>query len=99
MAKILRVDHICFAVKDLERTVSFIKKVLGGKHLPIQQSEGETTNAVFDIGGLIFNFVSAPTDGESFFADFLRKNGEGLHHIGLAVDDLDDFNRLCLLME
>ena len=44
-----------------------------------------------DIGGYIFNFVSAPLDGESFFADFLRKKGEDLHHMGFSVDNLDAF--------
>ena len=94
MAKILGVDHICFAVKDLDRTVPLIKNVLGGKHLATQSRGEESSQVLFDIGGIIFNFVTAPMDGKGFFAEFLRSKGEGLHHIGLTVDDLDDFKQV-----
>ncbi len=94
MARILGVDHICFVVKDLERTISFVEKVLGGKHLSSQSRGEEASSALYDIGGIVFNFVTAPMDGKGFFAEFLRNKGEGLHHIGLSVDDLDSFKEV-----
>ncbi len=90
-AKLLDLDHVCFAVKNRERTVSWIENALGGKTLASSSRGKETSQTFMDIGGYIFNFVSAPKDGNSFFADFLRKKGEDLHHMGFSVDDLNAF--------
>jgi hypothetical protein len=46
-----------------------------------------------DVGGSIFNFVTAPIDGTGFFSDFLKKRGEALHHLGFSVDSLDLFKQ------
>ena len=34
--------------------------------------------------------IMAPTADTGVIADFLRKRGEGLHHIAFAVDDIED---------
>jgi len=90
-AKILNLDHLCFAIKDRDQTVLFIENVLGGRFLASHTRGGETCSTFMNIGGYVHNFVTAPEDGNSFFADFLRKNGEDLHHIGVSVDNLDAF--------
>ena len=90
-AKIINLDHVCFAVKDRAKTVEFAENILGCKALASGSRGGETYQTFMDIGGHIFNFVTAPMEGNSFFADFLRKKGEALHHIGFSVDSLDAF--------
>ncbi|MBA7709050.1 hypothetical protein ES703_117957 [subsurface metagenome] len=96
MARILGVDHITFAVRDLERTLSFVEKVLGGKYLfEIRREEGRIL-AIYQIGDKIIAFATEPIEGKGFMAQFLRQRGEGLHHIALSVDDLDDFKQVML---
>jgi catechol 2,3-dioxygenase-like lactoylglutathione lyase family enzyme len=90
-AKIIDLDHVCFAVKDLAKTVEFIENILGCRVLASGSRGGETSQTFMDVGGYIFNFVTAPMGGTSFFADFLKKKGEALHHIGFSVDNLDAF--------
>ena len=90
-AKIINLDHVCFAVADREKTVAFIENILGCRALSSGSRGGETSQTFMDMGEYIFNFVSAPLDGTSFFADFLRKKGEALHHMGFSVDNLDAF--------
>lgn len=90
-AKILDLDHVCFAVKDRAKTVEFVENILGCRVLASGSRGGETSQTFMDIGGHIFNFVTAPIGGTSFFADFLRKRGEALHHIGFSVDSLGTF--------
>lgn len=40
------------------------------------------------VGSDMFTLLS-PTHEESFVADYLEHNGQGLHHIGVNVTDLD----------
>ena len=43
-----------------------------------------------DIGPnkLDIEFIS-PLEGDTIYRDFLKKNGEGIHHVAFMVDDLD----------
>jgi methylmalonyl-CoA epimerase len=91
---ILRVDHIAFAVKDLKRTIRFVEDVLGGRYL-FEFSLSKTISVAFvQIGETIVSLECEPMDGDGFVAKFLQKKGEGLHHIGLQVDDIDSFKEI-----
>ena len=68
MAKILGVDHLTFVVRDLESTLSFVEKVLGGKYLFELRRENSVT-ALCEIGDKLFGFAS-PIGDEGFFAQF-----------------------------
>ena len=35
--------------------------------------------------------LDQPTNPEEFLAQFIERRGEGLHHVGLEVDDLEAF--------
>jgi catechol 2,3-dioxygenase-like lactoylglutathione lyase family enzyme len=37
-----------------------------------------------------FEWIIPPQEPANCYADFLRAHGEGVHHLGLPVDDLDD---------
>ena len=91
--KILRIDHISFAVRDLRRTIKFLEDVLGGKYLFEFGLTKTITVAFAQLGESILSLECEDMDGEGFVAKFLRKKGEGLHHIGLQVDDIDAFKK------
>ena len=99
--KVLRVDHIAFALKEenLERVISLCEKVLGGKyHFTIDVGQGITT-AVVQVGDIYFSLETEPADGTGFVAEFLRKRGEGLHHIGLQIDNTDSLKETMIANE
>ena len=48
------------------------------------------TEAVFKIGGGVEIDLLEPMGPDSTVAKFLEKRGEGLHHIALEVDDIDN---------
>ncbi len=41
-----------------------------------------------EVGAAGFELLS-PTEGESIYKEFLNSKGEGIHHLGFRVDDLD----------
>jgi methylmalonyl-CoA epimerase len=95
MARILRIDHIAVAVKDVDAGIASYQKILGAEliekaELSIQGSQ--MIGAYLKVGdGLIVLDGAAEPDG--FIAKFLERRGEDLHHIGIVVDDLDGYVR------
>ena len=84
---IRRIDHIAFAVKDLDRAIAHAEKY-GAKHLftSLVEKDGYEVAAV-RLGECVFTFLR-PVRENSFVQGFLNKKGEGLHHIGLEVENL-----------
>ena len=89
MAGIRRIDHLALAVKDLEKSISFFETFFGAKYLFRTKHEGMTT-AMLQIGEDILSLESEAMDGDGFVAQFLRSRGEGVHHIGVEIDNMDD---------
>jgi methylmalonyl-CoA/ethylmalonyl-CoA epimerase len=95
MARILRIDHIAVAVKDVDAGIASYQKILGAEliekaELSIQGSR--MIGAYLKVGdGLIM--LDGAGEPSGFIAKFLERRGEGLHHIGIVVDDLDDYVR------
>ncbi len=91
MAEVVRVDHISFAVKNLEEAKQSLQKNLGAKFLA--QSENKEQKyivAVFQLGENILSMIQA-TDETSFVATYIKEHGEGVHHLGLEVDNIEQF--------
>jgi len=87
--KIEKIDHICFAVKNLEETKRIYKDDFG--LLPSCEYIAETEKikvARYYIGDVAVEFMeSTSPDGE--VAKFIKNRGEGAYLISYKVDDLD----------
>jgi methylmalonyl-CoA/ethylmalonyl-CoA epimerase len=86
--KIERIDHICFAVKDLEETKRVYEADFGltPKYEYIAESE-KIKVARYYVGGVAVEFMeSTAPDGE--VAKFISSRGEGVFLISYKVDNL-----------
>ncbi|MBV9609346.1 MAG: methylmalonyl-CoA epimerase [Acidobacteria bacterium] len=82
------IDHLGIAVKSLAAAKKFYEQ-LGMKVLPEEEVAQEKVRvAMVPVGESSIELLE-PTTEESTIAKFLAKRGEGLHHVSLAVDDLD----------
>jgi methylmalonyl-CoA/ethylmalonyl-CoA epimerase len=87
--KIERIDHICFAVKDLERTKKIYGENLGLVPTVEYVAESEYIKvARYYIGEVAVEFMES-TSPEGEVAKFIKKRGEGVFLISYKVDDLD----------
>lgn len=86
--KIEKIDHICFAVKDLEETKKVYKEHFGLVPFCEYVAESEKIKvARYYIGEVAVEFMeSTSPDGE--VAKFIAKRGEGAFLISYKVDDL-----------
>jgi catechol 2,3-dioxygenase-like lactoylglutathione lyase family enzyme len=87
---IRKVDHIAFAVKNLEASKKGIEEGLGAKFLYQQENvEGQYVVAIYRIGESVCSLIES-TSPDGFIAKHIEKFGEGVQHIGIQVDNLDE---------
>lgn len=83
-----KIEHIGIAVKDLETSELVFSKVLNS--VPYKREEVVSEHVItsfFQSGPNKIELLMA-TDESSAIHKFLEKNGEGIHHIAFAVDDI-----------
>jgi len=93
MAKILRIDHIAVAVKDVDAGIAKYQTILGAElvekaELSIMGNRMSAAYLKVGDGLIVLDGVVEP---DGFIAKFIERRGEGLHHLGIVVDDLDGY--------
>jgi len=86
--KILGIEHIGIAVKDLANDSPFWKHVLDIYHssTEVLEDQGVTTDIYGTGKGKVELFES--TNPDSPIAKFIDKRGAGIHHVCFEVDDI-----------
>lgn len=88
-----KIEHIAWAVSDLEASCRMLEKLLGTAPYRREKLESEgITTVFFRIGEVKLELLGDAQPG-SAVDKFLRKRGEGLHHIAFQVDDLSGETR------
>jgi methylmalonyl-CoA/ethylmalonyl-CoA epimerase len=83
------VDHIGFAVKDVEEAIAFYTQAFGLTEWErISLPDRHMAVGVARLGDTLLELI-APTSEEAAFAKFLREKGPGIHHIAYRVDDIN----------
>lgn len=84
-----RIDHLGIAVRDLGKSESLFSKLLGvaPKGRETVTSEGVEVS-FFELGESRVELIQ-PIDDQSPMHKSIEKRGEGIHHVCLAVDDID----------
>ena len=91
MAKVVRIDHIAVAVRDIDAGIAAYQRILGAEL--VEKAEvsimGNAMRAAYlKVGdGLIVLDGAVEPDG--FIARFIERRGEGLHHIGVVVQVIE----------
>jgi methylmalonyl-CoA/ethylmalonyl-CoA epimerase len=90
-----KIEHIGIAVKNLDSANAMFGKLAEAGLLKVEQVESEGVKvSFFQVGETKIEFLEATTP-ESAIAKFIEKNGEGIHHIAFATDNIEkDMNRL-----
>lgn len=89
MSRIL-IDHVAIAVHDLRARTALLQTAFGLKLAHEETVEDQAVHtAIFGEGGGRIELIT-PTREDTGVAKFLQKRGEGLHHICLQVDDIDE---------
>jgi methylmalonyl-CoA/ethylmalonyl-CoA epimerase len=90
----MRVDHIAIAVNHTENALENYKKILNIDKIEIEEVPNEKVKVV------IMNLQDTriellePMNDDSPISKFLKERGEGIHHIAITADEIEnDVNR------
>ena len=94
--KVTSIDHISYAVTDIDKTVETWSKLYGITPWTYRENGGTDVKgrpwkirmAFAYVGPMEVELVQC-LEGRIFQSKFLDKWGEGIHHIGFFVDDVD----------
>lgn len=97
------VDQVAVVVRDLDasmkryveefgigpwRVYTFSPDWIRGMTFRGEEQGYSMSLALADVGGMMYELIE-PVQGPNSYAAFLDEHGEGLHHFGYFVDDLD----------
>ncbi len=85
----IKIEHLGIAVKSLNDADPLFARLLGKDNYKTEEVEREGVKTSFyHIGESKIELLEA-TREDSPIAKFIDKRGEGIHHIALAVDDME----------
>lgn len=93
--KVGRIEHLGIAIKDMDKGLFLYRDVLGLKVTSVTRKEDMGATVAFvDIGESSFELMS-PMEGPpagsvgDIMRKFIHNSGEGVHHVAVAVDDIE----------
>jgi methylmalonyl-CoA/ethylmalonyl-CoA epimerase len=91
MGRIKGINHIAFAVKDLDESIKSAVEILGGElMIKFESAEQKYIGACIQLGENIISFLQA-TDESSFVARHIEARGVGVQHMGLTIENLEAY--------
>jgi methylmalonyl-CoA/ethylmalonyl-CoA epimerase len=97
--------QICVVVKNLENAMRQYSTVFGIEDFIVYKVDSDNVAGITDrgepaksyavqvgmarLGGAVIELLE-PLRGQSMYQDFLDQHGEGVHHVGLMVDNYGD---------
>ncbi len=87
--QLLNLDHVAIAVRNLEGALEVFRTLFGVEPLRREVvAEQGVEEAMLPVGGSFVQLLE-PLSAGSPVGRFLERRGEGLHHLALAVADLE----------
>lgn len=83
-------DHIGIAVKDLNAGLRAYVDQLGMRLMETEEVPTENVKVAILFSGETRVELLEPTSEKSPISGFLKKRGEGIHHLAFSVDRIDD---------
>ena len=88
--KIVGIEHVALAVENVEMPTKFFGELLGIKHTSTENVVDQKVGThIFDTNQGKVELLSALSEN-SPISNFLKKRGEGIHHIAFKVDKLQE---------
>ncbi|WP_164668676.1 methylmalonyl-CoA epimerase [Virgibacillus doumboii] len=85
-----KVAHIGIAVNSIDEVLAFYTDTLGLELEGVEAVDSEGVKVAFIKIGESRIELLEPLNDASAIHQFINKNGEGIHHIALEVDDIDE---------
>ncbi len=87
----MKFEHIGIAVSNLEEAIQLYSEILGIKAEDLKPEIGGDRTIKFvmiPVGSHLIELME-PIDPDGWLARFMNRRGEGMHHLGLEVSDIE----------
>ncbi len=92
---IQKIHHVGLAVRNIEVVAAFLEEVFGAKLVPDYAIEtNDFLSRMVNVGQNQFELLE-PRGKDGLIERFLESRGEGIHHVSLQVDNLEELLKLC----
>ena len=86
----MRVDHVAIAVNNVDQAIKNYEKILKIDKIDIEEVPTERVKvAILKLEDTRIELME-PTADDSPIKKFLTDRGEGIHHIAITADDIDN---------
>ena len=85
-----KLNHIAIVVADIDKAIEVYRDVIGLPLMAVNEEPAEAVKVAYfptDTGEVE---LVQPTTADSGIAKYLAKRGEGMHHICLEVDSIEE---------
>lgn len=87
---IKEIDHVAIAVKNIHDVLNMYKRTYGLEATKIETyEEVKAIIAFIPVGEVEIHLITPTEPGAGMIGQFLEERGEGIHHIGLRVEDIE----------
>jgi methylmalonyl-CoA/ethylmalonyl-CoA epimerase len=84
-----KLEHIGIAVKSLTRSIPLFESLLNTNCYKKEEVESEgVVTAFFSLGDHKIELLES-TDPDGIIENYIKKRGEGIHHIAFTVNDIE----------
>ncbi len=83
------VDHLGIAVRSLDASIPLYRDIFGLAFEGMDEVEEQGARVAFFRAGETLVELLEPTRDDSPIAKFIAKRGEGIHHVALAANDIE----------
>lgn len=90
-----KIHHVGLAVRSADVMAKFLEEVFGAKLIPNYSLETpEFLSRMVQLGENAFELLE-PRGKNGLIERFLNTRGEGIHHVSLEVNNLEELLKLC----
>lgn len=87
---IKKINHVGVAVRDIDKAVSRFESVFGSEVISRKVFDDQKLeSAMVSVGENKFE-LSQTTDPKGVIGKFIENSGEGIHHVSLEVEDIEE---------
>jgi methylmalonyl-CoA epimerase len=89
-----KIHHVGLAVKSIDEVAAFWEEVFGGKLESYSLETPEFLSRMIKVGESHFELLE-PRGKNGLIERFLNTRGEGIHHVSLQVDNVEELLNFC----
>jgi methylmalonyl-CoA/ethylmalonyl-CoA epimerase len=85
----MRIDHVAIAVNNLDQAIKNYQKIFDTNNIEVEVVGNEKVRvAMINLEDTRIELME-PTEESSTIAKYLEQNGEGIHHIAITADNIE----------